>query len=87
MIIAAEVLLGFVGLALLLGAWRLWRGPSLADRVVAMDLLVITAVAAVGLLSIIYKLPALIDIAVVLALIAFIATVAFAWYMERTEAS
>lgn len=86
MIIAAQVMLGFVGLALVLGAWRLCRGPSLADRVVAMDLLVITAVAAVALLSVIYNLPALIDIAVVLALIAFIATVAFAWYMERTEA-
>lgn len=85
MIVMAQIILGLVGVALLLGSWRLWKGPTLADRVVALDLVVITAVAGVALLSVIHQLPALIDIAVVLALIAFISTVAFAWYLERTE--
>lgn len=83
---ATGVLLVITSAAMLGGLWRLWRGPTMADRVVAMDLMVITALSGIVLMSIMYDLPALVDIAIVLALIAFIATVAFAWYIERSEA-
>lgn len=81
---AAMVLaLLMIGVAILLSAWRLVIGPAIADRVIAMDLIMVMALAAVALFSILYGLPALIDIAVVLALIMFVATVAFAWFIER----
>ena len=63
---------------------RLVKGPSLPDRVVSVDLITVLAVAIAGLLAITYTEPDFLDIAVALALVAFLATVAFAWYAERT---
>lgn len=69
--------------ALVLAFSRLVRGPSLADRVVALDL---TALVVVGLIAV-YEIqtgePVLLDAAIVLALIGFVSTVAFARYLER----
>lgn len=80
-----HLLLGVLGLSMVCAAIRLLRGPSLPDRVVALDLLVIAAVAVVALLAWVYRQPALVDLAVLLALTAFIGTVALAWYVERSE--
>ena len=63
---------------------RLIKGPSLPDRVVSIDLITVLAVAVAGLLAVTHSQPDFLDIAVVLALVAFLATVAFAWYAERT---
>ena len=71
-------------LGLVLAFIRLIRGPSLPDRVVSVDLITVLAVAIAGLLAITYTEPDFLDIAVALALVAFLATVAFAWYAERT---
>lgn len=72
-----------LSVALVLAFSRLVRGPSLADRVVALDL---TALIVVGLLAA-YEIqtaePVLLDAAIVLALIGFVSTVAFARYLER----
>lgn len=76
----------FTSLALViamgLAAWRVLRGPSLADRVVALDLV---AAAAAGMLivsSVRFDQPALLDVAIGLALVSFVGTVAFASYFE-----
>ncbi|MEM1109620.1 MAG: monovalent cation/H+ antiporter complex subunit F [Planctomycetota bacterium] len=82
---AAHTLLAVLGAAMVCSAVRLLRGPSLPDRVVALDLLVIAAVAVAAILAWVYRQPALIDLAVLLALTAFISTVALAWYMERSR--
>ena len=63
---------------------RLVKGPSLPDRVVSVDLITVLAVAVAGLLAVTHDEPDFLDIAVALALVAFLATVAFAWYAERT---
>lgn len=80
-----HLLLAVLGLSMVCAAMRLLRGPSLPDRVVALDLLVVAAMAVVAILAWVYRQPALIDLAVLLALTAFISTVALAWYMERTR--
>ncbi|MBB6428445.1 monovalent cation/H+ antiporter complex subunit F [Algisphaera agarilytica] len=80
-----HVLLSVLGLSMVCAAIRLLRGPSLPDRVVALDLLVVAAVAVVALLAWVYRQPSLIDLAVLLALTAFISTVALAWYVERSK--
>jgi multicomponent Na+:H+ antiporter subunit F len=70
-------------LALFLAFIRLAKGPSLPDRVVALD--VITALTA-GILAvdtIATGHAVFLDAAIVLALISFLATVAFARYLER----
>jgi multicomponent Na+:H+ antiporter subunit F len=64
---------------------RLARGPSLPDRVVALDFTAILTVAFAALYAIEADEPAFIDVAVVLALAAFLATVAFARFAEGRE--
>ena len=69
--------------AMVLAFLRLARGPSLPDRVVALDLLTILAVAFSALFAIASEMAAFLDVAIVLALVAFLATVAFARFAER----
>lgn len=64
---------------------RLARGPSLPDRVVALDYTAILTVAFAALYAIEADEPAFIDVAVVLALAAFLTTVAFARFAEGRE--
>jgi multicomponent Na+:H+ antiporter subunit F len=82
----AVVVLVVLDVALLLAFVRLWRGPSLPDRVVALDLsgsLVVGIIAVYGILA---GQPVFLDVAIALALVAFLGTVAYARYVERGRA-
>lgn len=78
-----ELSLGAMALCFAVGIGRLLRGPSLPDRVVALDFMAVVAVATLGLLAHGYDSVAYLDIAGTLALIAFVSSVAFARYLER----
>ena len=65
---------------------RLIRGPSLPDRVVALDLIGFLVVGLVCLVAIATETPALLAVALVAALILFLGTAAFAIYLQRREA-
>ena len=78
-----EIVLGLISLAALLGFVRLLRGPSLPDRVVAFDLLATLAVGISAVYSMAHDQPVFLDVAVVIALISFVGTVAFARYIEE----
>jgi multicomponent Na+:H+ antiporter subunit F len=65
---------------------RLVVGRTLPDRVVALDLVGTAAVALLALASVRYDVGALLDVAIVLALVAFIGTVAFARFLEEGDA-
>lgn len=80
---APEVLLACLAVPLLLGFVRLVLGPSVADRVVALDFMTAVAVAFAGVWAIATANPVFLDVAMVLALITFVGTVAFARYLER----
>lgn len=69
--------------ALALAFLRLMRGPSLPDRVVALDLIAVIAVGMIVVYAIDLNQQAFLDVGVVVALIAFLGTVAFAQYVER----
>lgn len=81
--LAAEIALGVVGLAILLAVVRLIRGPSLPDRVVALDLISILVAGATAVYAVRTGEAVFLDVAIVLALIAFLGTVAFASYIEK----
>ena len=70
-------------LAAVLCLFRIFRGPSIADRMVGVDIMGILFVGITALTGIIYKLDFLLDVAIVLALISFVATIALAKYLER----
>jgi multicomponent Na+:H+ antiporter subunit F len=78
-VLAFALLLGGMGFAL----WRLVIGPTLPDRVVALDMMTILMVAFTALYAIASGEDAFLDIAIALALVAFLATVALARYAER----
>lgn len=69
--------------AVLLSFVRLAIGPSLADRVVALDMMTVSIVAFCALFAIKSGTPVFLDVAIALALIGFLATVALARYAER----
>lgn len=62
---------------------RLVRGPTLPDRVVALDLFAVLSTAFLTIYAIDTDQQVFLDVAIVLALIAFLGTVAFALYIER----
>lgn len=78
-----NVVYAMLGLALVLAFIRLVRGPSLPDRVVALDLIASLVVAFVCSYAIATNQKVFLDVAIVLALIAFLGTIAFAQYVER----
>ena len=83
--LAACVAIGFVMVmaALAIGFVRLAKGPSLADRVVALDMMTITIIVFCGIYAVFTGDTSFLDVAIVLALIGFLATVALARYAER----
>ena len=79
------VMIGFgaMSLALIMTLIRLLLGPSLPDRVAALDLLAFIAVAFIALYCVATQQEIFLDAAVALALIAFLSTLAFARLIER----
>ncbi|HEY8549304.1 MAG TPA: monovalent cation/H+ antiporter complex subunit F [Vicinamibacterales bacterium] len=81
--IVSRIVLVLLALSLLLAAVRLVRGPTLPDRVVAMDLIGTLAVAVMVESSAAFHEQAFLDAAIVIALIGFVGTIAYARYIER----
>ncbi|PWJ12081.1 monovalent cation/H+ antiporter complex subunit F [Jannaschia seohaensis] len=84
-ILAFAVQVGFlmVMAGIVLAFVRLAKGPSLPDRVVALDTMTVLIVAFCGLFVFESGATAFLDVAVVLALVGFLATVALARFVER----
>lgn len=75
----------FLLMTLVAGLWRVLHGPTAADRMLAAQLFGTTSVACVLLLAQAYDRPPLRDLALVFALLAAVAAVAFvrrAWAAE-----
>lgn len=79
--IATTIALALLGLALLASVVRIVIGPSLPDRILALDLLTVVAMGFVGAIAIRTGLTLYLDIAIALGLLGFLATIAFARYM------
>lgn len=69
--------------AVLAAGVRIVRGPGPADRVIALDMLGLVGVAAAGLAALVSGAPAFVDIALGVALVGFLTTVAFAGFIAR----
>jgi len=75
--------LGVIALSLLLALYRLLRGPTLPDRIVAVDMLSFLVIAYIAVLVVSTRNAAFLDAASTLAMITFLSTAAFARYIER----
>lgn len=78
-----DIALVVIGLSMLTAMVRLIRGPTLADRVVALDLLAFFAAGAIAIIAVGSERAELLMVAVVVALLTFMSTAAFALYLER----
>lgn len=74
-----------LGLAIVLAFIRLLAGPSLPDRVVALDLITTIGIGIIAAYGVGAEQPVYLDVAIVVALISFVGTIAFAAYVERRK--
>lgn len=74
-----------VGIAMLLALWRLLRGPSIPDRILALDTLNVTAIAQLMLLGMHLGTPVYFEAALVIAMLGFGSTVVLSKYVIRRD--
>lgn len=80
---AATIAMGLVILSMVLLFWRVLVGPTLPDRVIAADLFATMALGLIAIYVVRTGEPAFLDAGLVLTLVAFLGSVAFAKYLER----
>ncbi len=78
---AAITALGILCVALLVTVWRVIVGPSLPDRILALDMLTGIAIGFIAVVAVRTGFSLYIDIAIALGLVGFLATVAFARFV------
>lgn len=76
------IVFSLVGLGILFAIIRLLKGPTPADRVVALDTFNIIVIGVIALLAYSFNNSLYLDIAIVYAILAFIETIVFARYLE-----
>jgi multicomponent Na+:H+ antiporter subunit F len=77
------VILPILAVSLFIMLIRLFKGPEVVDRVVALDLLITSGVGVVAVYSISTDQNTFMDVGLILALIAFLGTIAFSYYIEK----
>ncbi len=80
--LAAGVWMAVLGVAVL---WRMWRGPTTADRVVALDAVNTLTVGGMVAGAVWLKGTWLVDVAIVYALLSYVGTLFIARTLEREE--
>lgn len=81
--LALYIILPILSVALLLALFRLLRGPKMPDRIISLDLMVTLGMGGIAVYAIATEQAVFLDVATVLALIAFLGTTAFAYYLQR----
>lgn len=82
--IAVNAGLVILSLSITIVLYRIIKGPNNADRIIALDLLSILLISLVALYSIHTNRETYLDVVIAYALVAFLGTVAFARYLERS---
>ena len=73
----------FLTLSILVAIYRVIKGPSTADRVQALDYIGINLIAGIAIFSILLHTHAYFDIILLVGILSFVGTIAFARYIER----
>ena len=83
MTIALYATLAMVAAAALLNLYRLVKGPDAPDRILALDTLYINGIALVILLDLTLGTRLYLEVALLMAIMGFVGTVALAKYLKR----
>ncbi len=81
--VAAYAAIVAIVLSVAAAAVRVLRGPSLPDRVLALDMIGLLSVSFIAVVAIASHQAVLLDAAIALALVSFLGTVAFSRFIER----
>ncbi|HLR66885.1 Na(+)/H(+) antiporter subunit F1 [Virgibacillus alimentarius] len=71
------------GVAILIALVRIILGPSLPDRVIALDMIGVNLLSGIAIISVLYQTKAFLEAILILGILAFISTIAFSKYLER----
>lgn len=74
-----------IALAMLFSAWRLLLGPTLADRILALDTLYVNAIAMLVLFGLRFGTSLYFEAALVIAMLGFVGTVALSKFLLRGD--
>ena len=74
-----------ISIALLLNQWRLLRGPSLPDRILALDTMYINSIALIILYGLLMGSPLYFEAALLIAMLGFVSTVAVCKFLLRGD--
>lgn len=83
--IAVVLVAGMLAIALVLNLWRLIIGPSIVDRILALDTMYINSIALILLYGIFNKTPLYFEAALLIAMLGFVSSVAFGKYLLRGD--
>lgn len=83
--IATQIGMVLVGLACMLSIYRLWCGPTLPDRILALDTLTINVIALIVLFGVWIGNNINFEAALLMAVLGFISTVALSKYVLRGQ--
>ena len=84
---ASQAALGLLLVGMLLAVIRLIRGPNLGDRILALDMITVLATGFIVAVAVLTGFSLYVDIAIALALVGFLSTVALARYLMSRAAS
>lgn len=70
-------------IAIVVTLYRIIFGPSVPDRVLAMDMIAINIISGIAVISIILKTKAFIEVILILGILGFISTIALSKFVER----
>lgn len=85
MAIVIPIAFALVAAAVAMSFWRLLRGPSAPDRILALDTLYVNTIALQVLLGIHLDSPLYFEAALLIALMGFVGTVALCKYLLRGD--
>ncbi|WP_419959384.1 Na(+)/H(+) antiporter subunit F1 [Psychrobacillus sp. BM2] len=79
------IIVVLISLSVLGFVYRLVKGPSTPDRVIALDAIGVGLIALIGLISILFDTVFFLEVILLLAVLSFIGTVAFSKFTEKGE--
>ena len=71
--------------AILLALYRIIKGPSMPDRVVALDMIGVNLISGVAVFSVVLQTHAFLEVILIVGILAFISTIALARFVERGD--
>lgn len=81
MMLSISLMLFIISIAIVL--YRIIRGPSLPDRVIAMDTIGVNLISGIAVISILLKTKAFLEVILIIGILSFISTIALSKFIER----